>query len=268
MAFPQKLQILLNATGKTRAELAAVFGCNRQRIDDLFSGRVSKIRPGEAELAAEQWRVNPQWLLADEGEMFLQPEQHAHLLRLKSIRDGTEITRDVPGLTAQEQQQIQQLFLALKSRNAEMVRAALGAGADQEMIRVPRHALPAAGVQAQLSDDTIVDHLAFRRHWLTGVMGLDPSQLALIDMNGDAMAPTVAQGDLLLLDTRSAQSWRDGLYAIAVNGMLVVRRLCQRLSGQIEIGADNPFYGVETLDAQQVARLDIVGRVVWHGHPL
>lgn len=264
MGLPEKLQSLLDATGKTRVELAAVFGCNRQRIDDLFSGRVGKIKKVEADKAAEQLRISPQWLVNDEGEMFLPQGEHEMLMRLKAIQEGTAFALEMPGLSDVEHQQIQQLFVGLKTKSIDLVRSALGAATD--LVMVPRYDIHAsAGNGAVIHDETIVDHLAFKRDWIRQSLGLDPSCLALIDVRGDSMSPTIDGGDLLLLDTRPGQTKSEGVYVINLNGSLLVKRLRIRLSGVIEIVSDNPKYGSETISGEELERLVIVGRVVWHG---
>ena len=66
-------------------------------------------------------------------------------------------------------------------------------------------------------------------HWLAKV-GVDPAEAALVEQKGDAMSPTVDDGDLVLI-RRSPEYIIEGVYAIVLDGSLVVRRL-QRLSAE------------------------------------
>lgn len=125
MNLPERLQALLNETGSTRGELADVLGCTRQRIDDLFCGRVAKIKKAEAERAAEQMQVSPQWLACGTGQMFLLAEEHEVLIRLQAIREATALVSEMYGLSDEERSVVQQIFVGLKMKSSKMVRSAL-----------------------------------------------------------------------------------------------------------------------------------------------
>ena len=132
-------------------------------------------------------------------------------------------------------------------------------------IQVPHYEVRAsAGNGSVVHEENVVDHLVFKRDWIVRSMGLDPRRLALIDVRGDSMAPTINDGDLILLDTREAQQ-TEGIYAINLAGGLLVKRLRLRLSGAVEVISDNERYGTETISGDQLAQLHIVGRVVWQG---
>lgn len=137
---------------------------------------------------------------------------------------------------------------------------------DVEYVYVPRHAVQtSAGSGAVVNDESIVDSLAFKRDWIVRALGLDPARLALIDVAGDSMTPTISNGDLILLDTRPMTHRAEGIYVISHDNALLVKRLRVRLNGDVEIISDNPRYGSETITGEQLTRLRIVGRVVWQG---
>ena len=133
-------------------------------------------------------------------------------------------------------------------------------------IQVPHYDVRAsAGNGSVVHEENVVDHLVFKRDWIVRSMGLNPKALALIDVRGDSMSPTINDGDLILLDTREGQQTTEGIYAINLAGGLLVKRLRLRLSGTIEVVSDNERYGTETISGEQLAQLHIVGRVVWQG---
>lgn len=135
-----------------------------------------------------------------------------------------------------------------------------------DFVMVARHEIAAAaGHGGVVTDESIVDHLAFKREWIKQTLGLDPAHLALIDARGDSMSPTIESGDLLLLDTRPEKAKHEGVYVINLNGALLVKRLRIRLTGVIEVLSDNAQYGKESISGAQMEQLIIVGRVVWHG---
>lgn len=85
--------------------------------------------------------------------------------------------------------------------------------------------------------------------------------------DSDAMAPTVAAGDQLLLDTSQHQPDRDGLYALPGDAAPLIRRIClDPLSRRLDVLADNPAYPSQRdCDRRQ---LTIIGRVIWIGRSL
>lgn len=133
-------------------------------------------------------------------------------------------------------------------------------------IQVPHYGVQAsAGNGSVVHDEDVVDHLVFKRDWVVRSMGLDPQALALIDVRGDSMSPTINDGDLILLDTRPSRQTTEGIYAINLADGLLVKRLRLRLSGAVEVISDNARYGTETINGEQLAQLHVVGRVVWQG---
>lgn len=157
----------------------------------------------------------------------------------------------------------------IKTKNASRAHAIAEPrpkGDADEYVYVAKYDVHAsAGNGAVIHDESVVDHLAFKRNWITRTLGLDPKSLALIDVSGDSMSPTINDGDLILLDTRPAHVRAEGIYVINLAGALLVKRLRMRLSGVVDVVSDNERYGTETISGEQLASLQIVGRVVWQG---
>jgi phage repressor protein C with HTH and peptisase S24 domain len=116
-----------------------------------------------------------------------------------------------------------------------------------------------------VNDESIVDYLAFSREWIRTHVGCDPKHLALIEVTGDSMQPTLLPNDLILLDTRKDRAVSDGVYVIQLNSSLLVKRIHIQLSGAVEVMSDNAAYRTEVVSRDQLTALTIVGRVVWHG---
>ncbi|MBF6569090.1 MAG: helix-turn-helix domain-containing protein [Candidatus Binataceae bacterium] len=115
--------------------------------------------------------------------------------------------------------------------------------------------------RSRLRSSQITDVLAFRSHWLRGRLAIDPKCLMLLDVIGDSMTPTLAEGDLVLADLRQTRAVVDGLYVLLDGSDLVVKRV-QRERGGTALGirSDNPAYSAVTVSAGLVK---IAGRVVW-----
>ena len=114
-------------------------------------------------------------------------------------------------------------------------------------------------------DEAVVDHLAFRKDWLTRALGLDPKRVALVEVSGDSMSPCLNDGDLILIDTRVGPVKSEGIYVINLASALLVKRLRLRLSGVVDVVSDNERYGSESISGEQLAQLQVIGRVVWQG---
>lgn len=96
------------------------------------------------------------------------------------------------------------------------------------------------------------------RHGVSG----DESQLSLLGVKGNAMEPTLSDGDFILLDQSVNFMLTDGVYAFTYGGDFFIKRL-QRIGGKaIRVISDNPrfeAYSVDTEEFQQNCR--IIGRV-------
>lgn len=126
----------------------------------------------------------------------------------------------------------------------------------------------AAGAGAFAGEERPTAHIAFDRGWLNRVARGRPEQLALIRVAGDSMAPTLGDGDDILVDRGdAAERLRDGVYVLRLDGVLVVKRLA--LGGDraaVTIRSDNPAWA--DLSPRPPAELDLIGRVVWTGRRL
>lgn len=133
--------------------------------------------------------------------------------------------------------------------------------------------VPVLDVQASAGPGAFADHerakarMRFDPGWLRG-MKLDPAQLSVIQVRGDSMAPTLDDGDDILVDLGDAAATvRDGIYVLRLDGALNVKRLLvDRVRQRVSVKSDNPAYtSWPTLD---LSRLDVIGRVVWAGRRL
>jgi phage repressor protein C with HTH and peptisase S24 domain len=139
---------------------------------------------------------------------------------------------------------------------------------DDDYIALPRYDVAAAaGSGAAVVREEIVDALYFRKDWLHLELGVNPSDLAIISAVGDSMAPTIEDGDLLVLEIGEGRWKSDGVYVIAVEDSVWVKRVARRKDGGLMISSDNPRYAHTT---EEIARADLgtlrlVGRVMWVG---
>ncbi len=123
----------------------------------------------------------------------------------------------------------------------------------------------AAGAGALDGDERGQPHIAFDPLWLKRVARGRPEDLSIIRVAGDSMLPTLGDGDDILVDRGDgAGRLRDGVYALRLDGGLVVKRMkVDRAAGRVMVISDNPAYPPRP--PEPTAALDIIGRVVWTG---
>ena len=136
---------------------------------------------------------------------------------------------------------------------------------EQDMIAIRRLDLGAsAGPGALDSDESDRGSIAFDPSWLRRLGVGDSGKLSLIRVEGDSMAPTLSDGDEILVDTGdSASRLRDGIYVLRIDDALVVKRLALGPGKRVSVRSDNEAYpGWPDCDLKSIA---LIGRVVWSG---
>ena len=146
--------------------------------------------------------------------------------------------------------------------------------AGSDFAQVPVHkATLAAGGGADNHTEELAGYLAYRRSWLKRV-GVAASAAVLARATGESMAPTIHDGDMLLIDRakadppaarRSAKDTRPSpIYAILdVDTGARVKRLELAAPGTLALLSDNPSFAPEF---RPVYSVKIIGKVVWWGH--
>ncbi|KXV60234.1 repressor [Acetobacter tropicalis] len=113
--------------------------------------------------------------------------------------------------------------------------------------------------------DNREDGLRISKSWLARTFRQDGTSLRLVSVIGDAMLPTLVENDLVILDTANQQIHGSGLFALAVDDSILIRRLERRLGGGLRVIADNDRYPPQDLTQDEVSDLKIVGEVLWSG---
>jgi phage repressor protein C with HTH and peptisase S24 domain/lambda repressor-like predicted transcriptional regulator len=136
--------------------------------------------------------------------------------------------------------------------------ARLGGTAAPATVTIPRLDLaasagPGAIVELESAAPLRLDAEFVRR------LGTRPEALSMIAVRGDSMAPTLEDGDSILVDT-DVHDGKEGIQVVRHDGALLVKRL-RRTGKTIELVSDNPGY--PPIRVHPGDRLEIVGRVVW-----
>ena len=142
-------------------------------------------------------------------------------------------------------------------------------GTERGLVGVPRLDVGAsAGAGALDPVEAIQGRIGFDAQWLRRLGSADAALLSVIRVEGDSMAPTLSDGDEILVDRGDgAGRLRDGIYVLRMEDALVVKRLAVGpVRGRLAIRSDNEAYPAwPDCDAGSIV---IVGRVVWVGRKL
>ena len=131
--------------------------------------------------------------------------------------------------------------------------------------------IPVFDVHASAGDGMFAlteDHassLAFPKGYLQWLTRANPRDLAIIGVKGDSMLPTLADDDIVMLDTSKTDLSYDGLFVIRDNGdALLVKRVGRASKpGHVTIISDNRalYDPVE----KALSDIHVIGKVIWSG---
>lgn len=139
---------------------------------------------------------------------------------------------------------------------------------DSDYAFVPLYDVNAsAGQGAFVDGEQSKDALAFKRDWLRRNVAGKIDDLALINVRGDSMDPTLRDGDVVMVNKAETEV-TDGIYVFLLDGWLMVKRLQRRVGEggtELWVISEHPSY-----EPFQLPPLDdfneptkIIGRVVW-----
>jgi repressor LexA len=92
-------------------------------------------------------------------------------------------------------------------------------------------------------------------------LGVRADRSAALRAKGESMAPTIEDGDLMLVDESDSRiPARAGIFVIRIDGALMVKRV-GHFGDVLKITSDNPDFPV--MLPRRPDSIEIVGRVVW-----
>lgn len=125
-----------------------------------------------------------------------------------------------------------------------------------------------AGPGALPQDERGHPYFAFDDRWLRALTASGTESLSIIRVEGDSMAPTLNDGDDILIDRAECdEALRDGIYVLRVDDSLLVKRLAiHPLGKRVTVQSDNPAYP----DWPDCGMDDVhcIGRVIWAGRKI
>lgn len=115
-----------------------------------------------------------------------------------------------------------------------------------------------------------METLRLERTWLSRYVPPN-TPVSMIEVTGDSMEPTLRDGDILLVrhDIERDDIARGGVFVLAVDGYIMVKRLQVGPKGELWVLSDNERYKPITVPADELAdRVIPHARVFWSGGPL
>ena len=143
-------------------------------------------------------------------------------------------------------------------------RAAYGKEPEADFMAVPvARPRPASDGGLELAEEC--GYFRFSVSWLEERGA--PDHILLLRIMGEAMYPTLRDGDVVLLDTAQKDVVEGNIYVLRMDGQMIVKRLAKK-PGSLVLISDNrslyepievPFPGSE---------IAVIGRVVWLGRDI
>lgn len=131
----------------------------------------------------------------------------------------------------------------------------------KQYITIPEYQYDNPEVKNELSSS--LGKVSFNQLWLMKI-GLNPDSLRLLRAYGDSMAPTINDGDLLMIDIGQNRFTGDAIYILKLDPhCLVAKRLQQAVDKGLYLVNDNPAYREQHIPNSERDSLEIIGKVIW-----
>ena len=262
---PRRMRLARLLRGLTQREVAEESGIAENSISRYESGsRVPKA--ASLRMLAHVYSKPVEWFYDEEEE----PQAHTeHLDAEAPDSPATAGSPSVIGSLAQVRQEFSARFDRLETyiRAQAPVQAIAESRtdygpsnyepSDRSPVRLTEVA-SAAGVGAEVYDETPVGLLWFRNDWLQS-HSIDPEQSNIISVRGASMEPTLLDGCSILVDRKRREPHEDRIYVMRTEEGLVVKRLGLDEEDRWELRSDNPDWRATPMSPEA----EVVGEVRW-----
>lgn len=194
------------------------------------------------------------------------------LMAERGITDPIEISPDNPNADRQlqhVQEKIEeigrQIEAARESRTVVSTLPGVPSKPNRDTIEIPvLDVVGSMGPGAMLPDhEEAVERMTVTGAWLRrNITASSPNNLALITGYSDSMEGTFNDGDLLLVDRGVTDIKIDGVFVLALNDELYIKRLQRRPDGSVLMISDNKKYEPYLIQNGEREKFQVLGRVV------
>lgn len=227
---------------------------SRRTLTDWASDKTEPRASSIAEIC-ELTGATYAWLLAGEGEAFFTPNT--------VIQTLSQLVK-APGLTGNAAQDVIDPAMGSGGLLISASRALQAIKSEEELIALPFYedVAASAGHGALAASERTDAIIAFARKFLLS-KGATPENCTIIRATGDSMHPNIPDGSLLVIDHGQTEARNGHIMVINLGDDLLVKRIRRRLDGLVDLISDNPAYAAETVGADRIQQLRIIGRVVY-----
>ena len=266
--LPTRLRAARSSVGLTQQAVAESIGVDPNTIARYEAGRIKP--SGTALFALAQTYNKPvEWFFGEEDEPQTAPVQ----LNAEAPESATLPTSESSDIIVSLGERLQD-FSARFDQLESYIRAQAPAQAigesranydpsnydtsDRSPVRLMEVA-SAAGVGAEVYDETPVGLLWFRNDWLLS-HSIDPEQSNIISVRGESMEPTLPDGCSILVDRKRREPQDGRIYVMRTEDGLVVKRLGLDEEGWWELLSDSPDWQTALMSHDT----EIIGEVRWY----
>jgi phage repressor protein C with HTH and peptisase S24 domain len=190
-------------------------------------------------------------LIAESGQSY---GALSRMLRRNDAYLQQYVRRGTPRVLAENDRRVLAAFFRVPDTE-------LGGPPREETAPVRRLAIEASAGPGALAED---DRQTGATHFdprLLAQLGVRASDAAEIRARGTSMAPSIEDGDLMLVDQRDRRIHaQPAVFVIRLEGTLMVKRVA-RSGTMLAITSDNPE--APPIASQPADAVDVIGRVVW-----
>lgn len=221
-------------------------------------------------LYSDNFGVDLNWLIAGEGAMF--GRRKGPLPKIAASR-GAQISDPRGPITILDDLDSGDApaRVTRRDRNADSkaARSVVLDVADQlvfdaTFVRLPFYSeVTASAGPGSMAASEQTDRVVAFTHGFLRDLGAKADRCSVIRAKGDSMVPTIPDGAMLVVDHSQTEISNGCIMVIGVGDDLLVKRVRRRLDGLIDLISDNGAYHPETVGADRIQQLQIVGRVVY-----
>lgn len=132
-----------------------------------------------------------------------------------------------------------------------------------EFVFIPQMAGALSAGGGLAPEDQVEMRVAFRQDWISRKGS--PQNMSLIKVKGDSMEPTLLPGDLVLVDHSKNAVVRGGIYAVALDHEIMIKRLQPLPAGKVLVISDNKQYTSIETNPQDI---HVNGQVLWYAREI
>ena len=128
---------------------------------------------------------------------------------------------------------------------------------------VPEYnACVSAGGGAENGHERVVAQWPFQPNYIRNYLGLYHADLAIVEVRGDSMEPTLLSGDRVLINISDKQISQSGIFVLYDGGGTVIKRIDKQVGNDetVTLISDNRIHPPYQVN---LANLNVIGRVVW-----